>query len=57
MNPVLKSIIEMAINYTKSIEARDAALDEIFTKLIVRPIQLAWIRKNAYRRSKWRRLL
>ena len=42
----------MAFQYKKSMEARDAALDEIYTKLIVRPIQLAWIRNNAYRRSK-----
>ena len=46
MNPVLKYIIEVGINYEKTPAgciARDAALDEMYVKLIVRPIQKLWI--------------
>jgi hypothetical protein len=46
MNPVLKIIIETAMKYEKNTAVRDAALDEIFIKMVVRPIQLAWIRSK-----------
>ena len=42
MNPLLKQIIEFAIEYKKSVQARDAALDEIYVKLLVTPLQRAW---------------
>ena len=53
MNPALQYILESAMAYKKPNEMRHAALDEIFTKLVVRPIQMAWIRsrKNGYRPS------
>ena len=44
MNKNLKYILETAMQYEKSIEKRDLALDEIYTKLVVRPLQRIWIR-------------
>ena len=47
MNTALKLIIETAMKYENNDAIRNA-LDEIYTNLIVRPIQLAWIRSKTY---------
>ena len=50
MNPALKYILEAAINYEKTTEGsakRDIAVDEMYVKLIVHPLQLAWIRAKS----------
>jgi hypothetical protein len=49
MNIALKIIIEKAIEYPKSLNERDAALDQIFTKLLILPIQRSWRAKLAWR--------
>ena len=42
MNPLLSHIIEFAMKSVKSPEVRDAALDEIYLKLLILPLQRAW---------------
>ena len=42
MNPLLNHIIEFAMESVVSSEVRNAALDEIYRKLIVLPLQRAW---------------
>jgi len=46
MHPVIKIVIETAMSYKKNQQARDAALDELFVKMIVRPLQMAWLYKT-----------
>jgi hypothetical protein len=49
MNIALKIIIDKAIEYLEAPSARDAALDLIYTKLLILPIQRAWRSKQAWR--------
>jgi len=44
MNAALKLIIETAMKYEDT--AIHEALDEIYIKMIIRPLQLAWRSKN-----------
>ena len=49
MNVVLKHILELAIKYETTeagFVARNSAIDVIYEKLIVRPIQKIWIRSR-----------
>jgi hypothetical protein len=46
MNTCIKVLIDKAIHYPKEKEARDAALDVIYAKLIVIPLQKAWRNKS-----------
>jgi hypothetical protein len=51
MHPVLKHIIETAIERElppDKAAIRDAAIDEMYVKLIVRPIQRRWIHATAF---------
>jgi hypothetical protein len=47
MNTALKIIIETAMKYENN-DAIRSALDEIYVNLIIRPIQLAWIRSKIH---------
>lgn len=47
MTPLLKYILEIAFNYSKSFDQRDATLDTIYTKMVVSPIQRAWRKKRS----------
>lgn len=47
MNTALKTIIDKAIYYEKEREVRDAALDTIYEKLTLVPLQRAWRNKTA----------
>ena len=42
MDPYIKLILLKAIKYKKNIKKRDNAIDTIFVKMIVIPIQRAW---------------
>ena len=46
MNTCFKLILDKAIDYPKSKEVRDDALDAIYTKLIASPLQKAWRNKS-----------
>jgi hypothetical protein len=46
MNTALKLVIDKAIDYPLAAEKRDAALDTIYTKLIVLPLQKSWRSKS-----------
>ena len=46
MDPTIKFIVEIAMKYEKSVEARDAALEMIFAKLAVIPLQRAFREKR-----------
>ena len=56
MNIALKIIIDKAIEYLEAPSARDAALDLIYTKLLILPIQRAWRSKRTWR-SKYSKAL
>ena len=46
MNSVTKLLVETGVVYSKSKEKRDAALDIMYDKLVVIPIQKAWRSKT-----------
>ena len=46
MNSVIKLIIDKAIDYPADIEKKTAALDEIYAKLVVIPLQRVWRSKS-----------
>jgi hypothetical protein len=46
MHPVIRIVIESAMADQNKCPTRDAALDEIYVKMIVRPLQLAWLYKT-----------
>ena len=52
MNEAMKIFLETACTFPTSQEKRDAALDIIFTKLTVIPIQKAWRSKEKRKRSR-----
>jgi hypothetical protein len=65
MNAVLKHILNAAINYEKTESgclARNSAMDVMYEKLIVRPVQKLWIqyRHNyclcCYQRDKFKNI-
>jgi len=46
MHPAIRIVIETAMTEKYKSPMRDAALDEMFVKMIVRPLQLAWLYKT-----------
>ena len=46
MNTCFKVLIDKAIHYPKEKDTRDAALDVIYAKMIVIPLQKAWRNKS-----------
>jgi hypothetical protein len=46
MDPAIKFVIETAMKGQNKSPMRDAALDEMYVKMIVRPLQLAWLYKT-----------
>ena len=47
MNPIVKFVVETAINSRKSSDVRSPALDLLFAKMAVTPLQRAWRARNA----------
>jgi len=47
MNIALRIILEKAFEYRKAREERDEALDLIYTKLLILPIQRSWRSKHS----------
>jgi hypothetical protein len=46
MNVITRVVLEKAVVFPKMLEKRDAALDVMYDKLIVIPIQKAWRSKS-----------